>query len=74
MANEDKMKMVKIGVAVLAIVGVGVWLASYYGVFDSDKSKAPPEQLTLTPEEQKEKDKQEEVLKKLETKRPSAGS
>lgn len=73
--TDEKMKMVKIGVAAVALlIAVGL-LLNYFGVFGSGTEAAPKgAQQAFTPEEQQQMEQQIEKKKKLEKTKTPAGS
>jgi hypothetical protein len=77
MADSDNGKKIMMSVAaVLAIGGVGLWLAHYYfGIFDSPPAPPVPIEQTITDPAQLEQFKKEqEETQKIIKKSPPRGS
>lgn len=79
MAGESKMdpaKIAMIAISAVIILGVGAWLANYYGLIGGSEHTAPPPDITatMTEEEKTEFKKVEQEKQELIKKTPTSGS
>ena len=79
MASENKMdpaKIAMIAISAVIILGVGAWLANYYGLIGGAEESAPPPDITanMTEEEKQELRKVEQEKQELIKRTPTSGS
>jgi disulfide bond formation protein DsbB len=64
--SGDKSNTIKLVVAIVALIGAGVGLAYYYGVFDSPPPPTPPLQDTLDEQGRKDFEESQRINERLQ--------